>query len=104
MPRVLAGCHGHMALLPLAVQPGAGLAGSMSSTDRGTEVITWARQAARAVADLVKDMNYAQRRLTELRIFGRDHDRAPATYREFVSRTPVAVWRAPTARGRQFGA
>src|SRR6185437_14162593 len=26
----LAGCHGHMALLPLAVQPGAGLAGSMS--------------------------------------------------------------------------
>ena len=93
-----------MALLPLAVQPGAGLAGSMSSTDRGPEVITWARQAARAMADLVKDMNYAQRRLTELRIFGRDHDHAPATYSEFLFRSPVALWREPSARRRQFGA
>jgi hypothetical protein len=56
------------------------------------------------VADLVRDFNYAQQRLLEIRLFGRDHDRAPATYSEFLFRSPAAIWREPSARRRQIGA
>jgi hypothetical protein len=56
------------------------------------------------VAELVRECNYAQQRLTEIRIFGRDHDRAPDSYNEFLFRSPVALWREPPARRRQAGA
>jgi hypothetical protein len=84
-----------MALLPLAAPAVVGLAGYMS---------TVIRRAAEAAADLVREFNYAQRRLTELRVFGRDPDRAPATYSEFLFRSPVALWREPSARRRRSGA
>ena len=63
-----------------------------------------ARRAARAVADLVCEYNHAQRRLLELRLFGRDGDRAPDTYAEFLIRSPLALRREPTARRRKAGA
>ena len=63
-----------------------------------------ARQAARAVAELFCEYRYARRRLMELRIFGRDGDHAPSTYAEFLFRSPVALWREPSARRRMVGA
>ncbi len=47
------------------------------------------------MADLAREYNYAQRRLLELRLFGRDDDGAPDTYAEFLFRSPVALWREP---------
>jgi hypothetical protein len=61
------------------------------------------RRAARAVADVVRECNYAQRRLFELRMFGRDHDRAPQTYADFLFRSPAALWHEPSARRRATG-
>jgi len=72
----------------------------MSSTVRRS----WWRRAARAVADLVHEYDYAQRRLLELRLFGRDHDRAPDTYTEFLRRSPMTLWREPSAHRREAGA
>jgi hypothetical protein len=93
-----------MALLPLAFRPAAGLAGSMSSTVLRSPVTSWARRAAKAVADLVHEYDYAQRRLLELRLFGRDHECAPDTYAEFLHRSPLTLWREPSARRRKAGA
>jgi len=56
------------------------------------------------VADLVREYNYAHRRLLEIRLFGRDGDRAPDSYAEFLSRSPLALWREPSARRRMAGA
>jgi hypothetical protein len=56
------------------------------------------------VAEVVRECNYAQRRLLELRIFGRDSDEAPDTYAEFLFRSGMTVWREPSARRRQAGA
>lgn len=64
----------------------------------------WARRAAGAVADLVREYNYVYRRLLELRLFGRDSNRAPDTYAEFLTRSPLALWREPSARRRLSGA
>jgi hypothetical protein len=64
----------------------------------------WARRAAWAMADLVREYNYASRRLLELRLFGRDCDRAPDSYAEFLVRSPLALWREPSARRRLAGA
>jgi hypothetical protein len=48
-------------------------------------------RAARRVADVVAECNYAQRRLFELRLdperYALDADRAPDTYGEFLFRT-----------------
>ena len=76
----------------------------MSSTAQRTSGI-WrgARRAARAVADVVRECNCAQRRLFELRMFGRDHDRAPETYADFLFRSPTALWHEPSARRRAAG-
>jgi hypothetical protein len=62
-----------------------------------------ARRAARAVADVVRECDYAQRRLFELRMFGRDHDRAPETYGDFLFRSPTALWHEPSAGRRAAG-
>jgi hypothetical protein len=39
----------------------------------------------------------------ELRLFGRDGDHAPDSYDEFLFRSPVALWREPTAGRREAG-
>jgi hypothetical protein len=81
----------------------------MTSPDRAPAAI-WrvACRAARCVADVVEECNYAQRRLYELRM---DPERyvfnshmAPATYGEFLFRTSGPPWREPTARERAAGA
>jgi hypothetical protein len=76
----------------------------MGTTNRRSPRTFLLRRAARAVADLVREYNYAQWRLAELRMFGRDGYRAPDTYAEFLSRSPVALWREPPARRREAGA
>ena len=63
-----------------------------------------ARRAARAVAEVVRECSYAQQRLFELRVFGREGDTAPDTYAEFLFRTRLTLWREPSARRRQEGA
>jgi hypothetical protein len=76
----------------------------MSSAGQGSGQLRGARRAARAVADVLRECHYAQRRLLELRLFGRDDDRAPDTYAEFLFRCRVAPWREPSARHREAGA
>jgi hypothetical protein len=65
------------------------------------------RHAARAVADVVRECNYASRRLLELRLFpdlrGAGGDCAPDTYADFIWRSPVALWHEPSARRRAAG-
>ena len=76
----------------------------MSPADqRPPDSLRGARWAARALADVVRECNYAQRRLLELRLFGRDGDRAPDTYAEFLFRSQAALWREPSARCREAG-
>jgi hypothetical protein len=84
-------------------------AGGMASTDRASAAI-WraARRAARRVADVVEECNYAQQRLHQLRfdperstLYG---DRAPATYGEFLFRCSGPPWREPSAAERAAGA
>jgi hypothetical protein len=71
---------------------------------------TWqaVRHAARAVAGVVSECNYATRRLFELRLFpdlaAADGDCGPDTYADFLWRSPVALWREPPARRRAAGA
>jgi hypothetical protein len=93
-----------MALLPLAVSSSAGLAVHMSTHDQKTPRISWARRAVRAVADFMEEWNYAQRRVIELRLFGRDGNHAPDTYGEFLARSPMALVREPAAKRRLSGA
>ena len=77
----------------------------MSPADqRPPDSLRGARWAARALADVVRECNYAQRRMLELRLFGRDGDRAPDTYDEFLFRSRLTLWREPSARRRQEGA
>jgi hypothetical protein len=78
---------------------------SMSSTgQRAPGNLRGARRAARAVAEVVRECNYAQQRLLELRVFGREGDGAPDTYAEFLFRSRLTLWREPSARRRQKGA
>jgi hypothetical protein len=63
-----------------------------------------ARRALRAVAAIVRECNEAQRRLFELRIFGRDVDHAPDTYADFLFRSPLSLWHEPSAPRRAAGA
>jgi hypothetical protein len=41
--------------------------------------------------------------MLELRLFGRDGDHAPDTYDEFLFRSPVTLWREPSAGRRKVG-
>jgi hypothetical protein len=94
-----------MALLPLVSPSVTGLAVSMSYTDlRSPGNLRGARRAIQAVADVVRECNYAQQRMLELRIFGREGDEAPDTYGEFLFRSRVTLWREPSAHRRQNGA
>jgi hypothetical protein len=81
----------------------------MTSTDRAPAALWRAvRRAARRVADVVEECNYAQQRLYELRLdperYAPDGDRAPATYGEFLFRSSGPPWREPTAGERAAGA
>jgi hypothetical protein len=81
----------------------------MTSTDRAPAAVWRAVcRAARCVADVVEECNYAQRRLYELRM---DPERyvlysnmAPRTYGEFLFRTSGPPWQEPTAGERAAGA
>jgi hypothetical protein len=98
-----------MALLPLLKRCPAGQAGDMSDNDRiPAGKMRAIRHAAAAVADVVRECNYANRRMTELWTFpdrraGRGN-RAPDTYADFLWRSPGALWREPPARRRAAGA
>ena len=66
------------------------------------------RHAAQTVAAVVRECNYASRRLGELRLCP-DHravggDRAPDTYADFLWRSSVPMWHEPSARRRAAGA
>jgi len=84
-------------------------AGDMTSTGRASAAI-WraARRAARRVADVVEECNYANQRLYELRLdperYALDSDRVPATYGEFLFRSFTPRWREPAATERAAGA
>ena len=81
----------------------------MTSADRASAAIWRAVcRAARRVADVVEECNYAQQRLYELRfdperytLYG---DLAPATYGEFLFRCSGPPWREPSAADRTAGA
>jgi hypothetical protein len=66
------------------------------------------RHAARTVAAVVRECNYATSRLRELRLFpdvrAAGGDCAPDTYADFLWRSPGALWREPPARRRAAGA
>lgn len=66
------------------------------------------RHAAQTVAAVVRECNYASRRLGELRLCpdrrAAAGNRAPDSYAEFLWRSPVALWREPPARRRVAGA
>ena len=84
-------------------------AGDMTSTDRAPNALWRAvRRAARRVADVVEECNYAQQRLYQIRfdperysIYG---DQAPAHYGEFLFRCSGPPWREPSATERAAGA
>jgi len=84
-------------------------AGGMASTDSASAAIWRAVcRAARRLADVVEECNYAQQRLHQLRfdperqnLYG---DRAPVTYGEFLFRCPGPQWREPAATERAAGA
>jgi hypothetical protein len=75
-----------------------------SAGQRSPENLRGARRATRAVAEVVRECSYAQQRLFELRVFGREGDTAPDTYAEFLYRSRLTLWREPSARRRQKGA
>ena len=65
------------------------------------------RRAARAVADVVRECNYATSRLRELRLFPELRTAgggAPDTYADFLWRSQGALWHEPSARRRASGA
>jgi hypothetical protein len=81
----------------------------MTATTRAPAAVWRATlRAARRVADVVAECNYAQRRLFELRLdperYALDADRAPDTYSEFLFRTFGPPWLEPAAGERAKGA
>jgi hypothetical protein len=81
----------------------------MTSPDRAPAAVWRAvRRAARCVADVVEECNYAQRRLYELRMdperYALDNNQGPATYGEFLFRCFAPPPREPTATERAAGA
>lgn len=66
------------------------------------------RHVGRAVADVVRECNYASSRLFEIRLFpdlcAAEGNRAPDTYADFLWRSSVALWHEPSAGRRAVGA
>jgi hypothetical protein len=80
----------------------------MNSTNhRARQVALIIRGVARRAASVVAECNYAQRRLTQIRLspdgYMNDSEHAPSTYGEFLLRTSGSVWREPSARDRAAG-
>ncbi len=81
----------------------------MTSIDRAPAVI-WraACRAARRVADVIAECNYAQHRLDQLRLhpdwYAFDGHKAPASYDEFLFRSSGPPWWEPSAADRSAGA
>jgi hypothetical protein len=65
----------------------------------------WLSRLARRVHDVVSEMNYASKRVTELMLcYGpAESDRAPDTYAEFLMRTAATTRHEPSARRRAGG-
>ncbi len=65
----------------------------------------WVSSLARRVHDVVSEMNYASKRVTELRFCyeAAESDRAPDTYAEFLLRTAAITRHEPSARRRAAG-
>ncbi len=65
----------------------------------------WVSRVVRRVHDVVSEMNYASKRVTELMLtFGLpESDRAPDTYAEFLLRTAATTRHEPSARRRAAG-
>jgi hypothetical protein len=65
------------------------------------------RRIARRVASVVAEYNYAQRRLTQLRLsldsYVYDARQVPSTFGEFLGRTAGPLRHEPSARGREAG-
>jgi hypothetical protein len=98
-----------MAFLPLPVGLEADQACGMNRNDRRSSGTMRAiRRAARAVADVVRECNYATSRLRELQLFPdlrtAGGDCAPDTYADFLWRSSVPLWHEPSARRRSAGA
>jgi hypothetical protein len=98
-----------MALLPLPVRLEVGQDCGMNRNDRRSPGKMQAiRRAVRAVADVVRECNYATSRLRELRLFPElrtaGADCAPDTYADFLWRSQVTLWHEPSARRRAAGA
>jgi hypothetical protein len=80
----------------------------MSHNDRRSPgTMRAVRHAARAVANVVRECNYATSRVRELRLFPElrtaGADCAPDTYADFLSRSAMALWHEPSARRRAAG-
>jgi hypothetical protein len=64
----------------------------------------WLRNAARAVAAIIAECNWAHARLTQLWLSPERHvndpEQAPATYAEFLFRTSGVLTHEPPARKR----
>lgn len=105
MPEQLAGCHAQVSLLPLFQALRQGDASHMSQHDQRPSGAL--RQLARKVADIIAECNYAQRRMSSLRLapdsYLADSRDAPDTYGEFLFRTSGPQLHEPSARQRAAG-
>jgi hypothetical protein len=77
----------------------------MSSTDhRAHRVAPFLSRMTRRAADIVAECNYAQRRLTQLRLSLDSHvydvRQVPDSYHEFLQRTAGTLRHEPSARDR----
>ena len=80
----------------------------MTNTDyRARRVAPLIDRIARRAAGIVAECNYAQRRLTQLRLspdsYIHDSEHAPSSYREFLFRTSGPLQHEPSARDRAAG-
>ena len=102
-----------LALLPLAAGPDARQACLMSNAEMSTNdyrarrVAPFIGRMTRRAADIVAECNYAQRRLTQLRLsldsYVYDVRQVPTSYCEFLQRTAGALRHEPSARDRAAG-
>jgi hypothetical protein len=75
-----------------------------SSEHQARGVARVVRRMARRAAAILTECNYAQRRLTQLRLspdsYMRGEDHAPGTYAEFLFRTSSGLRHEPSAHER----
>jgi hypothetical protein len=79
-----------------------------STVPRSASIWRAAHRAVRVICGVVAECNYAQRRLSELRLhpdrYALGGDKAPASYGEFLFRSSGPPWWEPSARERADGA